>query len=101
MEKTEIQKRIERKGIVISRIPEWAKEIFKARAKDEFCDDYGMCLAAMIKECGEYNKLKQMFFENELNVQLLFNNPQEELEEEMKTLKLGNGKLIKYNGGKK
>lgn len=99
MEESEIQKRIERKGIVISRVPDWAKELFKKRSKEEFCDDYGMCLASMIKECGEYNKLKQLFFENKLN--LSSDNFELENENREKIIKTGSGKIIKYNGGKK
>lgn len=98
---SELQKRIERQGIVISRLPKWAKEIFIARAQEEFCDDYGMCLAAMVKECGEYNKLKQMFLENNLNVSLLFNNPQIKNEEIKNPIKFGNGKQLNNDGGQK
>ncbi len=97
MEKTELQKKIERKGIVISRLPEWAKEVFKARAREEFCDDYGMCLAAMLKECGEYHKLKEMFFENNLNLKKI----SEQKEDNEKSIKFANGKIIKYDGGTK
>jgi len=94
---SEIQKRIDRRGIVISRLPDWARELFVDRAKSEFCNDYGMCLASMIKECGEYSKLKNMFFENEMNIQLLFNNPSTEVESS-DILDVGNGKTIKLGG---
>ena len=100
---SEIQKRIAKDGIIISRIPGWAKDLFIVRAKEEFCSDYGMCLSAMIKECGEYNQLKQMFFENDLNVQLVLGSPSgetEEKEEEGKVLKFGNGKIINLKGVK-
>ncbi len=96
---SEIQKRIERKGIVISRVPDWAKELFISRAREEFADDYGMCLAAMVKECGEYNQLKQLFFENKLN--LGADAPKSEDENKEKEIKTGSGKIIKFNGGKK
>ena len=96
---SEIQKRIERKGIVISRLPDWAKELFIKRAGEEFCDDYGMCLASMVKECGEYSQLKQIFFENKLNLKFLSDGAQSKNEDNLKEIKLGNGKIIKYNGG--
>lgn len=103
MDQSEIQKRIERRGIVISRLPDWAKELFIARAKEEFCDDYGMCLASMVKECGEYNKLKQLFFENELNIniELPSDNSPIKKEDSSQDLKLGNGKVIKFKGRQK
>jgi len=95
---TEIQKRIERKGIVISRIPDWAKELFISRAQEEFCDDYGMCLAALIKESGEYNQLKSMFFNNQLNAKIILD---ENKIDEDKGITFGNGKKLNPNGGKK
>ena len=97
---TEVQRIVNKNRINISRIPSWAKELFVERAKEEFCDDYGMCLAAMLKECLEYNKLKEMFFSNEMNVQILLNNPGAKDEEE-KTITFGSGRKMKYNGGKK
>ena len=33
MEKSELQQKIEEKGIVISRVPEWARDIFKQKGK--------------------------------------------------------------------
>jgi len=98
---SEIQKRIERKGIVISRVPDWAKELFKERSKEEFCDDYGMCLAQMVRESAELNELKQMFFSNGLNLQLLLDNSQVKNEGEEKVIKFGNGKTIKLKEIKK
>ncbi|HED06098.1 MAG TPA: hypothetical protein ENI61_05375 [Ignavibacteria bacterium] len=91
---SEIQKRIERKGLVISRIPIWARDLFIERAKEEFCDDYGMCLSAMIKECGEFSQLKKLFFDNKLNL-----NSDNIVDE--KSIKFANGHTIKYNGGTK
>lgn len=97
---SEIQKRIEKRGLVISRIPTWAKEIFINRAEEEFCDDYGMCLVAMLKESSEYNQLKQMFFNNELNVQLLLDGKSHNEVSGEETIRFGNGKIIKRIGGK-
>lgn len=98
MEQTEIQKKI--KGLTISRIPDWAKEIFVAMAQEEFCNDYGMCLASMVKECGEYRRLKQLFFEGKMNLGEILDGQTEDGEKE-KSIKLANGSIIKYPGRKK
>ena len=98
---SELQKKVNESKLRISRIPSWAKKVFVARAEEEFDDDYGMCLASMVKECGEYNKIKQMFFANELNLKLLFDNSSAKNEEEEKTLTFGNGKKIKLKETKK
>jgi hypothetical protein len=89
---TNIEKRVNKNRLNIGHIPSWAKKLFTERAVEEFSDNYGQCLAAMIKECTEYNQLKKMFFDNELNVQLLFNNPAKPDEDD---IKLGNGKKIR------
>lgn len=100
MGETEIQKVVNKNRLSMSRVPSWAKEVFTQRAKEEFDDNYGLCLAAMLKECGEYNKLKQMFFGSELKIQLLLDNPQIPEENSEKVMNVGNGKTIKF-GGKK
>lgn len=95
-EENELHKRIKKRGMIISRIPDFAKQAFIQRAKIEFEDDYGMCLAAMVKESNEYNMLKSMFFQNELNIQLsIGGNPglPEPTDEEF--IKTGSGKIIK------
>jgi len=88
---TEIQKKIEKNGMIISRIPEWAKNIIKNRAEEEFSDDYGMCMASIIKESLEYNELKRKFFDGKVQIHL---SKLEEKEE--KEVKLANGQSIKY-----
>ena len=92
---SEIQKRIERKGIVISRVPDWSKEVFLARAKSEFCDDYGMLLAAMVKECGEYAVLKEKFFSSDIDLRLLLGDNKVE---ETNQPTFGNGKKLNKEG---
>ncbi len=93
---TEIQKIVKKRGLKINRIPEYAKEAFMNRAKLEFEDDYGMTLAAMVKESGEYNLLKQMFFENNLNVQLILGNPIGfENSDQGEEIKTGSGNTIR------
>lgn len=93
----EIQERIKKKGLIISRVPEWAKEAFIARAKAEFSDDYGMCLAAMFKESNEYAVLKQKFFDNDLNIQMIIGNniKPDMISEDKDVIRAGNGKIIR------
>lgn len=106
---TEIEKIVNRNRIVMSSVPTWAKELFLVRSQEEFGDHHGSCLAALLKDSAEYNKLKEMFFNNEMNVQLLLNSSQAESEietevkvkEEVNSIRLGNGKTIEYKGGKK
>ncbi|MHA1690040.1 MAG: hypothetical protein ACTSU7_00250 [Candidatus Heimdallarchaeaceae archaeon] len=86
---SEIQKRIVKNGLIISRLPSWARELIIGRAKEEFCDDYGMCISAVLKESLEYNQLKQMFFDNELNIKLGIGN--EQTEEIEKKIHFANG----------
>ena len=90
----EIQERIKKKGLIINRIPEFAKEAFLERAKFEFENDYGMCLSAIIKESNEYLLLKQMFLSGNLNVKLLFENNNINSNEE-NVIKTGSGKIIR------
>ena len=99
-EKKTIQEIVEKQGLAISRIPDFAKQFFKSRAKGEFCNDYGMCLAAMVKESMEYARLKQMFFENNLNVQLLLNGQGNPMEEQTDRIQFGNGKKLNKGGEK-
>ena len=92
---SDIQKKIEQKGLIISRMPNWAKVLIINRAKEEFCDDYGMCMSAILKESLEYNQLKQMFFENELNIKMSFDKePLEEDEKNEQKIKFANGKKL-------
>jgi len=63
-------KDIEFKGIVINRVPEQYKKLFKEIAKEEFCDDYGMCLRQLLASFLEYSRLKEMFFTNNLNIEM-------------------------------
>ena len=70
-------KNIEFKGLVISRITPQYKDYFKSLAKEEFCDDYGMTLVSLLKDSIEYNRLKEMFFNNQLNVKLLLDKPEQ------------------------
>ena len=86
--------------MVISRIPEWAKETIKAVAMTEHADDYGACVAQFVREANEYRILKAKFFENDLNV-TLSQPQQEQQEQEDSGITLANGKKINKNGGTK
>ena len=92
-----LKEQIEYKGIVINRIPSWAKELFKLRAEGEFSNDYGMLLASLLKDSDEYNRLKEMFFNNQLDIQLGLK--EKEAEETQAPTNLV-GEPIKF-GGKK
>ncbi len=75
---SEIKHKIELNGIVVSRMPSWAKEVFKEMAKERFADDFGMTISYLLTSTLEYERLKEMFFNNQLNVKLLLepNAPQ-------------------------
>lgn len=79
---SDIKKRIEINGFVINRVPEKTKHLFRSLAEQEFENDYGMCLRQILIDSFEYNRLKEMFFENNLNVKLLFDTPEKNVEEE-------------------
>jgi len=94
---SEIKDKIELKGLVISRLPSWAKTYIKERAKDEFCDDYGQVLAYLIKQANEYELFKSKFLNSELAIQLINNQPEDTSENVRKSI---SGQPIKSFGGK-
>lgn len=49
-----------KKSLNIARLPDKTKEEFLAFAKEEFCDDYGMCF----KSVWDNFKMWQIFFQN-------------------------------------
>ena len=93
---SEIKKRIEFNGLVISRISSWARDYIKERAKEEFCDDFGQTIAFIIKEVQEYEMLKSKFFNNEMKVQLIQENQVKD-----NTPRTKNGAELNILGGKK
>ena len=95
-----LKEKIEHKGLVISRIPDWAKQSFKLWAKQEFADDYGMLLAHLIREANEYAKLKNKFLEGELPIKLSIDKPDTQEIKEDKGPTSISGKPIKFLGGK-
>ena len=52
----------------MNRVPAWAKTLFKDLAKQEFEDDYGQTLAAIIKESMEYRQFKELLLSNNLTL---------------------------------
>ena len=95
---SELSKRIEGEGMHISRIPEWAKEAIKDTAFNEHANDYGACIAQFIREANEYRILKDKFFNNDMNLKIVMDRP-EEVDKES-SIKLANGKKLNTNGGK-
>ena len=98
---SEIKEAIELKGLVISRLPSWAKTYIKERAKEEFCDDYGQVIAYLIKQANEYELFKAKFLNSELALQII-NNSEEQSEDTSETVRKSiSGHPIKSFGGKK
>lgn len=99
MEKSDLQQKIEEKGIIISRVPEWAREIFKQKANNECCGDYGWCLSDLIKDSMEYNRIKTMLLNNEFDVSIGIDNKSQSQDKAVRTIKFANGKTIEVKGG--
>jgi hypothetical protein len=73
---TPLTRKVNTHGMIISRIPKWAKEVIIAKAEAEHCGDYGACMAQMIRDANELDSLKIKFFNNDLNVQMIISEPQ-------------------------
>jgi hypothetical protein len=91
---SEIQKKIEKKGMIISRIPDWTKvEIYQEAQLHS--DDYGEAIAQFVREAIEYRMLKERFFNGDIQVNI--SEPKQEVnDEEEKEVTMANGKKIKY-----
>ena len=59
---SELSRRIDKRGWVISNIPSWAKDAIKERAEIEHNDSYGEAIAQCIREADEYRILKSNYF---------------------------------------
>lgn len=87
---TEIQKKINKNGLVIGRIPDWVKEEIYQEA-NWHSDDYGEAIAQFVRESIEYRLLKQKFFSGDMMINLSqIKQPKEEV-----VIKMANGKIIK------
>jgi len=84
---------LQQKGIIISRVPQKTKEAFKAIAKEEFCDDYGMLLKWLIENSYLIQPIlgRMDEFENRL-LKLENSNPEEDAP---KSVKMMGGNEIK------
>lgn len=90
---SELKRRIENKGMIISNIPRWAKDVIKDAAEADHTNSYGEAMACFIKEALEYRMLKEKFFNNDLNVTLSY--PQVDLSMQSdKEIKFANGKKL-------
>ncbi len=92
---SKIQERVNKDKWTISRFPSWAKEVVIGRADEEFCGDYGMCLAQMVRESNEYDCLKRKFFNSEFGVKLLTEDNLDEKKKPDEEIRTGNGRVIK------
>lgn len=91
---SEIQKKIENKGMIISRMPDWAKEVIKEVARAEHSDDYGETIAQFVREANEYRLLKSKFFNNDLDVTLSYPEEKKSTKKEELGIKFANGKKL-------
>jgi hypothetical protein len=81
----DLKKVIEFKGLVINRIPDKYKIMFKELAKEEFADDYGNLLRQLLVSFFEYEQLKTMFLTNNLDIKLMIGSKEEQMIENIKT----------------
>lgn len=75
-------------ALSISRVPEKTLEIFKELAKEEFCNDYGMCLKYLI----DYAIQDMKYLELSKRIAIL---EEKILTEKEKTIKTLSGRIIK------
>ncbi len=95
---SELQEKINKNGMVISRIPSWARQTIQSVAESEHANDYGACIAQFIREANEYRILKAKFFDNDLNVTLSDTNKQGE-KDTGSDITFADGSTIKFKGG--
>jgi len=55
-------------SITMSRVPPKTLEAFKKLAKDEFVDDYGMCLRDCLNSFFELKQFKILFFNGDFKL---------------------------------
>ena len=82
------------KGLIISRIPQKKRELFVNLANEEFCGDYGMCLASLLDFVITLQPLSARVDALELDVAKLNTNT-EPKEEKPKAKKLMDGTELK------
>ena len=89
---SELKKKIENRGMIISNIPSWARDVIKDAALNDHTNSYGEAIALFIREALEYRMLKEKFFNNDMNVQLSYPKTNEVKEEP--NIKFANGKKL-------
>ena len=52
----------------MSRVPKKTKELFLNIANEDYSGDYGMLLVKILNDSIEYDKLKDMFFNNKIKL---------------------------------
>ena len=90
---SELKKKIENKGMIISNIPRWAKDVIKDAAAVDHTNSYGEAIACFIKEALEYRALKEKFFNNDLNVTLSYPQVDVPMQSDNE-IKFANGKKL-------
>lgn len=91
---TQVQKVVNKNKLNISRIPSWAKDVIIGRAEEEFCGDYGMCVAQMVRESNEYDCFKRKFFDGSIKAKLITEEKPSE-ETPKKVIKAADGRIIR------
>lgn len=69
-----VLKKTKEKGLIMSRVPEKTRLEFIKFAEEEFADDRGMLLKKLMDDYKEYAKLKEMFFNNRINIKIVVEN---------------------------
>ena len=72
-------------------MPSWAKDVIIGKADEEFCGDYGMCIASLVKDALEYDCMKRKFFSESFSL----NYSAEQQQESNSEIKFANGKTMK------
>lgn len=85
--------------MVISRIPSWAKDVVIGRAEEEFCGDYGMCIAQMVRESNEYSCFKRKFFDGSIKAKLVTDDKTSE-KKPAEVIKTASGREIQKPKGR-
>lgn len=86
----EVEKR--RSALVISRMPDWAKEEFQRLSSEEYCNDYGWCLSDLLKERKFYSdgisELAEVCASLEQRISKLEGQPNKS------RIKMGSGRIV-------
>jgi len=53
--------------LIMNRVPKKTLDFFFLLSKEEFADDYGLCMKYCVDQCKEYQSMKIAFLEGKLN----------------------------------